>query len=48
MIFILPGKFQTDHLKANFDQYWQLRGDQYNILIQQVFEYENKLAWYQF
>lgn len=40
MLYILPGKFQTDHLEARFGQYQQLTGDQYNILIQQVFECE--------
>ena len=38
--YILPGKFQTDHLEARFSQYQQLSGDQYNISIQQVFESE--------
>ena len=40
MQFILPGKFQTDHLEARFGQYQQLSGDQDNISIQQVFECE--------
>ena len=38
MVYILPGKFQTDHLEARFGQYRQLSGDQYNISIRQVFE----------
>ena len=37
MQYILPGKFQTDHLEVKFGQYWQLNGDQYNISIHQVF-----------
>lgn len=40
MLYILPGKFQTDHLEARFGQYQQLTGDQYNISIRQVFECE--------
>ena len=47
MQYILLGKFQTDHLEARFSQYWQLSGDQYNILIQQMFECEKKLECYQ-
>ena len=42
MVCILPGKFQTDHLEARFGQYQQLSGDQYNISIRQVFEWEKK------
>ena len=42
MVYILPGKFQTDHLEARFGQYRQLSGDQYNISIRQVFECEKK------
>ena len=48
MQYILPGKFQTDNLEARFGQYRQLSGDQYNISIQQVFEWEKKLECYQF
>ena len=40
MLYILPGKFQTDHLEARFGQYQQLNRNQYNILKRQVFEYE--------
>ena len=43
MKFILPGKFQTDHLEARFGQYRQLSGGQYNVSIRQVFECEKKL-----
>ena len=43
MVYILPGKFQTDHLEARFGRYRQLSGDQYNISIRQVFECEKKL-----
>ena len=43
IVYILPGKFQTDHLEARFGQYRQLSGDQYNISIHQVFECEKKL-----
>ena len=44
-VYILPGKFQNDHLEVRFGQYRQLSGDQYNISIRQVFECEktNKL-----
>ena len=42
MVYILPGKFQTDHLEARICQYRQLSGDQYNISICQVFEREKK------
>ena len=42
MQYILPSKFQTDHIEARFGPYQQLSGDQYNISIQQVFEYEKK------
>ena len=38
MQYMLPGKFQTDHLEARFGQYRQLSGDQYYISIKQVFE----------
>ena len=47
MLYILPGKFQTDHLVARFGQYQQVSGDQYNISIQHVFECEKKLECYQ-
>ena len=43
MLYILPGKFQTDHLEARFGQYRRLSGDQYNISIRQVFECEQKI-----
>ncbi len=43
MLYILPGKFQTDHLEEKFGQYCQLGGDHYNIPIRQVFECEKKL-----
>ena len=43
MQFILPGKFQTDHLEERFGQYQQFSGDQYNLLIQQAIECEKKL-----
>ena len=43
MLYILPGKFQTDHLEARFGQYQQLSGVQHNISIQQVFECEKKI-----
>ena len=33
MQYILPGEFQTDHLKARFGQYQQLCDDQYNVSI---------------
>ena len=42
MVYMLPGKFQTDHLEARFGQYRQLSGDQYNISICQVFDCEKK------
>ena len=42
MLCILSGKFHTENLETTFGQYWQLSGDQYNILIQQVFECEKK------
>ena len=42
MQYILPGKFQIDQLEARFGQYLQFSGDQYNILIQQLFECEKK------
>ena len=48
MKMLLSGKFQTDHFEARFGQYWQLSGDQYNISIQQVFECEKILEYYQF
>ena len=44
LLYILPGKFQTDHLEARFGPYRQLSGDQYNISICQVFECEKKLT----
>ena len=43
MVYILPGKFQTDYLEARFGQYQQLSGNQYNISIDQIFECEKKL-----
>ena len=43
ILYILPGKFQTDHLEERFGQYRRLRGDHYNISIRQVFEREKKL-----
>ena len=43
MLYILAGKFQTDHLETRFAQYRQLVGDQYNISIRQVFESEKKI-----
>ena len=48
MLYLLPGKFQTDQLEAKFCQYRQISGDQYNISIQQVFECEKKLECNQF
>ena len=42
MQYILPGKFQTDHLEVRFGQHQQFSGDQYNISIQQVFKCEKK------
>ena len=47
MLYILPGKFQTDHLEERFGQYRRLREDHY-ISIHQVFECEKSLECYQF
>ena len=43
MLYILPSKFQTDHLEERFGQYRRLSGDHYNISIHQVFKCEKKL-----
>ena len=43
MLYILSGKFQTDHLEERFGQYRRLGGDHYNISIRQAFECEKKL-----
>ena len=43
MLYILPDKFQTDHLEEGFGPYCQLSGDHYNISIQ-VFKCEKKLS----
>ena len=43
MKFILPGKFQTDHLESRFSQYRQLAGGNYNISVRQMFECEKKI-----
>ena len=41
--YVLPGKFQTDHLKNRFSLYRQLAGGQYHISMRQIFESEKKL-----
>ena len=42
MDYILPGKFQTDHLESRFGQYRQLAGGNYNISVRQMYECEKK------
>lgn len=41
--YILPGKFQTDHLENRFSLYRQLAGGQYHVSVRQIFESEKKL-----
>lgn len=41
--YILPGKFQTDHLENRFSLYRQLAGGQYHVSTRQIFESEKKL-----
>ena len=48
MLYILPGKFQTNHLEERFGQNRRLCGDHYNISIRQVFQCEKSLECYQF
>ena len=36
MNYILPGKFQTDHLEGRFSQYRQLSGGNYNVSVRQI------------
>lgn len=44
MRYVLPGKFQMDHLEEILGQCWQLSEDQYIVSIDEVLECEKKLS----
>lgn len=43
MLYILPGKFQTDQLESRFSRYRQMGGAQYHISMRQIYEIEKKI-----